>query len=168
LRPYLSVTDDEAVTADAAKLEAIYTEQGPRLWRSLYLSTGDREVASDAAAEAFAQALRRGDALHSPERWVWKAAFRIARGELAARSRVEYKVEYQDEAVVGIPDETLELLMALGQLSRIEREAVVLHYYADRSIREIARITGSKQSAVGVRLHRAKKRLRELMEVVDV
>jgi hypothetical protein len=27
-------------------------------------------VASDAVAEAFAQALRRGDALRSPERWL--------------------------------------------------------------------------------------------------
>src|SRR6266496_2776548 len=49
--------------------------------------TGDREVASDAVAEAFAQALRRGDAIRDPLRWIWRAAFRIAAGELKERGR---------------------------------------------------------------------------------
>src|SRR2546430_12508817 len=43
--------------------------------------------ASDAMAEAFAQALARGNELRSPQRWVWRAAFRIAAGELKARLR---------------------------------------------------------------------------------
>ena len=48
---------------------------------------GDREVASDAVAEAFAQALRRGDAIRSPERWLWRTIFRIAAGELKQTGR---------------------------------------------------------------------------------
>ena len=46
------------------------------------LFSSDPDVASDAVAEAFAQALRRGDALRDPERWVWKVAFRVAAAEL--------------------------------------------------------------------------------------
>jgi hypothetical protein len=55
--------------------------------------TGDREVASDAMAEAFAQALARGDELRSAERWVWHAAFRIAAGELTTRGRDRPMIE---------------------------------------------------------------------------
>ena len=44
-------------------------------------------MADDAVAEAFAQALRRRSEIREPGRWVWRAAFRIARGELKRRSR---------------------------------------------------------------------------------
>ena len=36
--------------------------------------TGDREVASDAVAEAFAQAIRRGDEVEAPLAWITRAA----------------------------------------------------------------------------------------------
>ena len=49
--------------------------------------TGDAELASDAEAEAFAQALRRGEAVDDVAAWVWRSAFRIASGLLATRSR---------------------------------------------------------------------------------
>jgi DNA-directed RNA polymerase specialized sigma24 family protein len=41
------------------------------MWQAVLAFAGDPEVASDAVAEAFAQALRRGDAIRSPERWLW-------------------------------------------------------------------------------------------------
>jgi DNA-directed RNA polymerase specialized sigma24 family protein len=76
------------VRADAVRLERVYEEEGARPWRAVYLYAADREVASDAVAEAFAQALRRGNELRSPERWVWRTAFRIAAGELKPPSPV--------------------------------------------------------------------------------
>lgn len=78
---------DATVRPDVARLEDIYEAHGVRLWRAVVLYAGDREIANDAVAEAFAQALRRGDDLQSPERWVWRTAFRIAAGELSRRKR---------------------------------------------------------------------------------
>jgi RNA polymerase sigma-70 factor (ECF subfamily) len=145
-------------------LEKLFEEQGPRLWRSVFLFSGDREIASDAVAEAFAQALRRGEAIRSIDRWVWRAAFRIAAGELARRSRQSAELP---EAEVQLSAETIELVVALPRLSPKERAAVVLHYYADYSIREVADITDSTPSAVGVRLYRGRRHLRELLEDND-
>ena len=71
---------------DQDRVEAVYRSVHPRLWRSLLSYTGDAELASDAEAEAFAQVLRRGDAVDDVEAWVWRSAFRIASGLLAARS----------------------------------------------------------------------------------
>ena len=48
------------------RFEGLYREHGDRLWRSLLLFTGRPEIASDAAAEAFAQAIRRGDQIRDP------------------------------------------------------------------------------------------------------
>lgn len=44
-------------------LEGIYREHGNRLWWAILAYAGDREIASDAVAEAFAQALRRAEDL---------------------------------------------------------------------------------------------------------
>lgn len=146
--------------ADVAYLEDVYEEHGGTLWRALFLYTGDREVASDALAEAFAQALRRGDELRSPERWIWRGAFRIAAGELSRRRR-----ESDDmlDTSYEVPEETTELLLVLPRLTPKQRVAIVLHYYCDYSLQEVAKVTGSTPSAVGVHLYRGRKRLRMLL-----
>jgi RNA polymerase sigma-70 factor (ECF subfamily) len=146
-------------TKAAARLERVYEQHGTRLWKAVYLYSGDHEVASDAVAEAFAQALRRDD-LRSPDRWVWRTAFRIAAGDLARRRREAHgfaDVAYQ------LPDETAELILALPRLSPKQRAAIILHYYSGYSLREVAEIIGSTPSAVGVHLHRGRKRLREFL-----
>lgn len=63
----------------------LFEEESAKLWRSILLHTADPELASDATAEAFAQLLRRGDGVRDPRAWLWRAAFRIADGELARR-----------------------------------------------------------------------------------
>jgi DNA-directed RNA polymerase specialized sigma24 family protein len=83
--PVLVDVRNAPVRADGLPLEHLYEEEGARLWRAVYLYAADREVASDAVAEAFAQALRRGNAIRSPDRWVWRTAFRIAAAELKRR-----------------------------------------------------------------------------------
>lgn len=121
-------------------------------------------MADDAVAEAFAQALARGDELRDPLAWIWRAAFRIAAGELKARSMIgELDVDPADTA----PEPVADLIRALRALTPHQRAAVVLADYAGYSHREIAEILGSSVSAVGVHVHRARRRLRRLLEVDD-
>ena len=150
---------DQQTKAMTARIEGVYEQHGTRLWKAVYLYSGDREVANDAVAEAFAQALRRDD-LRSPDRWVWRTAFLIAAGDLARRRREAHgfaDVAYQ------LPDETAELILALPRLSPKQRAAIVLHYHSGYTLREVAEIIGSTPSAVGVHLHRGRKHLRELL-----
>ena len=145
--------------------EAVYRQEGDRLWRALRLTTGSADIASDALAEAFAQLIARGSAVHDPAAWVWRSSFRIAVGELKARgvesgSLVDAGYEIQEEAA--------ELLAALPKLSPKQRASIVLHYQCGCSLKEVAEIIGSTPSAVGVHLHRGRKRLRELLGDEDV
>ena len=139
-----------------------YRAEAPRLWRALLLfAGGDREIASDATAEAFAQGIARGDAVRSPGAWVWKAAFVIARGELARRGTPEPRIERtpSDPAL----EDILDVIAALRRVSPMQRAAVVLHHYAGYPVREVAEILGTSRSAVGVHLFRARARIqREL------
>lgn len=146
------------------ELAGVFAEHGPRLWRALYAFTGDRELTSDAVAEAFTQMIERGDAVRSPERWVWRAAFRIAAGELKARRlRTASIPEGRYEGFEGEHD----LMASLGRLSPRQRAALILHYYADLPVPEIARILGSSAATVRVHLSQGRKRLRRILEEDD-
>jgi RNA polymerase sigma-70 factor, ECF subfamily len=148
----------------SAEIERLYREGGDRLWRAVLAFSGDPEVASDAVAEAFAQVLRRGDAVEDPERWVWRAAFRIASGELKERRKrpvMETIETYEME------EPARDLVVALSKLSDKQRASVVLHDAAGYPAREVARIVGSTEAAVRVHLMRGRRRLRELLEDDD-
>jgi RNA polymerase sigma factor (sigma-70 family) len=149
--------------AETSEVEQLYREHRDHLWRSLYLFAGDREIATDAVAEAFAQALRRGPAVRAVLPWVWRAAFRIAAGELQRRRTLETKGADRSYEIASDPS----LMEALKRLSQKEREAVVLRYYGDRSLHEIASTMGSTVPAVGMLLTRARRRLRTLLEDDD-
>jgi RNA polymerase sigma-70 factor (ECF subfamily) len=109
-------------------------------------------------AEAFAQAMGRGDAIRQPGAWVWKAAFMIARGE-SARGAAE--VSTVPELTSLPPEPVADVVRALSKLSPMQRAATVLHYFGDYSLAETASILGSSRSAIGVHLFRARKKLRD-------
>ena len=144
----------------AVTIEALYRQEADKLWRSLYAFSADAEIASDAVAESFAQAIRRGSAIRDARAWIWKSGFRIASGELKRRSRNVYLVP--DSTYFDQETDT-ELLAALAQLPDGQRAAVVLHYYADAPVREISRRTGMSQLSVRANLSRGRKRLKLLL-----
>jgi len=144
-------------------VESVYREQGTRLWRAVLAFTGNREVADDAVAEAFTQLLHRGDEIREAEKWVWKVAFRIAAGQLKERGheRLQREGSYQ------MPEPALDVMRALARLTPRQRQAIVLHHYADYSVKDVARIVGTSSGAVRVHLSLGRKRLRELLEDRD-
>jgi hypothetical protein len=61
-RSYVKRGPDVRVdTSPHGELERLYRSQRGRMWQAVFAFAGDPEVASDAVAEAFTQALRRGD-----------------------------------------------------------------------------------------------------------
>jgi RNA polymerase sigma-70 factor (ECF subfamily) len=126
--------------------------------------TGHREVADDALAEAFAQALARGDAIRQPRAWVWKVAVRVAAAQMKDIRRGGQQVP---ERAIDLPTPTVELLDLLRGLSPMQRAAVVLHYYAGYPLREAAGMTGSTAPAMAIHLRRARTKLRSTMEAND-
>lgn len=154
-------------TGASVRVHDAWVAHHERLWRSVLAWSGDRDIASDAVAEAFAQAARRGAAIDDVGRWVWRAAFRIAGGLLADRRRHNGgpAPELVDRAAM--PGEALALVDALAQLSDDDRTVVVLSLIGGWSSAEVGRLLGAGPGAVRVRLHRAKARLRTLLEEHD-
>ena len=140
-------------------VEQTYREAGDRLWWALLGYTGDREIASDAMAEAFARALSTVETIRDPVGWVWRVAFRIATAELrsARRPVIEDVPPYE------IDESVLAVIIALQRLSMNQRAVFVLFYLEDRPTKEIAGLLGISASTVSVHLHRARRRLRTVL-----
>jgi RNA polymerase sigma-70 factor (ECF subfamily) len=154
--------ENAAIALDRpASVESVYREDGARLWRAVYAYSLDRDIASEAVSEAYAQALRRGDAIRDVAAWTWRVAFRIAAGALKDRR--------SDEALSFVLDPhedryaDVDLLTALRHLPDGQRAAVLLYYYADLPVREIATRLGSNEIAVRANLSRGRRRLHALL-----
>ena len=146
-------------------MERLYREDGDRLWRAVYAYAGSREIADDAVAEAFTQAIRRGHELREPLAWVWRVAFRLAAGELKDRRLGTALADEPTEE----EEPMFDLIRALAKLSPSQRASVLLHHYAGYPTAEVAQILGSSPGAVRVHLSEGRRRLRELLpqEVAD-
>ena len=145
------------------RLRTVFENEHARLWRSLFAHTGDADIASDAAAEAFAQAVRRGDAMRDPTAWVWRTAFRIAGGHLASRWRLGDPAATSTATEDTLPEDVVALLDALARLGEVERRVVVLSLVGGLSATDVGRIVGASPGAVRVRLHRARKKLIDVL-----
>jgi RNA polymerase sigma factor (sigma-70 family) len=160
MAPYRGVGQNLLVMA-VVGTEALYRRVSERLWRSLYAYTHDRELTNDALSEAFTQLIARGDAVRDPEAWVWRAAFRIAAGELKRRPSASDQIRTRSYEM---PDSTADVIKALGALPNRQRAVIVLHDYADRPAREVGEALGITRATVYVHLGAARRRLRELLE----
>lgn len=155
----------------ADRVEDTYRRIHSRLWHSLLAYTGNPDIASDAEAEAFSQALRREKDLREIDAWVWRSSFRIAAGMLKDRSRTSLFRRRDDSWEIDSPvvDDvsTAEFLSQLGGLSEQQRAVVVLRYLGGFQPNEIAELLHSTGGSVRVQLHRAHTHLRTELEKSD-
>lgn len=148
-------------------MRASYERLHPRLWHALHAYAGDRDMATEAEAEAFAQVLRRGDAVRDVDAWTWRSAFLIVRGLLADRpthaSVDDVAVTLTGSSTVE-GESTVEFLSQLDGLSDQQRAIVVLRYVGMFTPTEIADVLHTSPGSVRVQLHRAHQKLRPSLE----
>lgn len=167
MAPYAGVVQHAAVEVPTDQgIEQVYRDQASRLWGALVAYSADREIASDAVAEAFAQAIARWGAIDDPARWVWAAAFRIARGELKRRRTQGLQAEPAGIQTLEL-ERSADLLQALRSLPHRQRAALVLHYFVDMPTADIAAVLGTMPATVRVTMLRGRRRLQQMLEDHD-
>jgi RNA polymerase sigma factor (sigma-70 family) len=154
--------DDVRVT-EASEIERVYRVVGDRLWWALLAYTGDREMASDAAAEAFARALAARETIRDPAAWVWRVAFRVA----TVLVRTPAGAAGNRETSYEIDDRVGDVIRELKRLPHRQRAVFVLFYLEDRPTREIAQLLDMSPATVSVHLHRARRKLRAILGDAD-
>jgi RNA polymerase sigma factor (sigma-70 family) len=168
--------------ADPADFEAAFRQHFPLIFRFIARRVG-AALAEDLAAETFATAYRRRASFHpgrgSLRSWLYGIATNLVRNHwraeqhlLALDARLIPEVDASDGteaadrrvmAAVLAP----RLAAALGQLTRDQREVLLLHAWAELSHDEIAEALGIAPGTARSRLSRARALLREQLGDFD-
>lgn len=156
---------NDVVVSTRDEVERLYRDEGNRIWWGVLAYSGDREIASDAVAEAFASALRDADRIHTPLPWLWRVAIRTASAEMKRKRHPGSDQLAEQPYDMDAPSNSV--LAVLAHLPRQQRAALVLHYYGGYSTKEIGELLGSAQATIAVHLHRGRKRLRTILEESD-
>jgi RNA polymerase sigma factor (sigma-70 family) len=168
---YRAVSDSAlGSTETTATLElefsAFFREQYRSLVRTIFLIVHDWEGAQDLAQEAFIECFSRWNHVsrfERPEAWVRRVAIRRA-VRLVRRERLRPLLEGQLRSFSLSGPIDIDVVRAIRELPAAQRAAVVLFYLEDRSVREVADILNCSPVTAKVHLHRARKRLAELLE----
>ncbi len=155
--------------AHIEEYEELFRREHATIARVAFLVVGDRDLASEVAQDAFVELFvnwRKVRRLDRPGAWVRRVAIRRA-----VRVRTRESRSTTGVAPIPVVDTSvgLDLDAALGHLSPTQRAAVVLHYYQELPVHEVADALGIKPSTASVHLHRARARLGKLLgeEVSD-
>jgi RNA polymerase sigma-70 factor (sigma-E family) len=158
---------DQPVTAvpRPASFEELVAATGDRMLRTAVLLTGDRHLAEDLVQSAYAQAFARWRLVSRADNPVAYTRTILTRLFLADRRRKRVAelplLDGADTASPpGDPALRLSLLDALATLPAIDRAVLVLRYFHDLPVAEVADQVGLSESACRTRASRALARLR--------
>ena len=151
------------------------SRDGDRLLRSAFLLCGSEADAQDLVQETFLQALRsmarfRGQS--TVYTWLHGILLNVSRHYHRDRKRMVLDEAVLDQTTAPVSESPLAidveltglgLARALAQLSAPHREVLILRFYEDMKIHEMARHLGISNGTVKSRLHYAIGRMQELL-----
>jgi RNA polymerase sigma-70 factor (ECF subfamily) len=153
-----------------AGFDEFYAEGFDGVARAIALATGGRELAYEAAQEAFTRALRNWRKVREmdrPETWVYVVAMNHLRDywRKADRQAATDPVINDDTGNVAV---RLSVRDAIATLAPRQRQAVVLRYLADLPLADVAEAMGCALGTAKATVHRALEAMRiELTENED-
>lgn len=144
-----------------------------------YRLTGNEDDARDVVQDAYLRAYRglrkfRGDAQFNT--WLYRITANCAASHLAKRSRqsteqlsddaavVDARPDHDPETRLGAAEERARVAAAVAALPWRLRQVIVLRDIYDLPHRSIAGELDISEAAAKVRLHRARRRLREVLD----
>jgi RNA polymerase sigma factor (sigma-70 family) len=160
------------VTSSTPGFDDVFYVEFRSVARTVFLICHDHDRAEDITQDAFVELLRRWERVSNYERpgaWVRRVAI-----QLAIRSHRRDRRRWRAEQAVDVPaqppltDVDIDLVRAVRELPAQQRAAVVLFYFEDLPIGEIADLLGCSPATTRVHLHRARVRLGRLLAEQEV
>jgi RNA polymerase sigma factor (sigma-70 family) len=140
--------------------EDVYRVDYPRMVRAARLITGSTATAEEIVQDAFIALYPRFDRLANPSGYLYRS---VVNGSLAQQrhERVVERLRHLTAASEAMaPTDLDETWLELRKLPPRRRAAVVLRYYADLPVAEVAAVLGCQPGAVKSMLHRALAQLK--------
>ena len=164
---------DAAASPDRGRDEAftrMVTAYQGAILRMCFLSLRDPTLAEDALQETFFKAYKRMDTFRSEsaERtWLMSIAINTCKdmNRSAWLRHTEKRVVPEELPIPAstVNEDALALAEAIRHLPGKQRDAILLYYYQDMTIQEVAKSLHAAPSTILKRLNQAKDMLRELL-----
>jgi len=152
------------VERPAAGFEETYREQRLALLRLAYLLCGSRETSEDVVQSAFTSAHARWEQIESPVPYLRRSVLNLVKDGQRRRYRLTSLTLAPEQAALSLPPEVDETWALVQRLPWIQRAVVVLHYYEDLPLVEIAQVLKRSEPTVRSDHRRALDRLRKAMK----
>lgn len=160
---------DRIASVDSGELtsEEVFERYHEMVYRLAASRTGSRHHADDVLQDVFLRYIRsRPVFLEEEHRKAWLLRVTInCCNSLMGSAWLRRTVPLEERFAIRLKEHS-ELWDAVMKLSPTYRTVIHLFYFEDCPIAEIAEILGLSESAVKVRLHRARNKLRSLLEGV--
>lgn len=141
-------------------LEDVYREQRLALQRLAFLVSGSREDAEDIVQGVFAAAQQRWATIDNPVAYLRQAVVNRAKDHHRTRLR-HLRLRPPPDPLVSHDPEIDETWQLIRRLSPTQRTVVVLHFYEDLPLVEIAEVLGRPAATVRSDLRRALAKLKK-------
>lgn len=153
--------DEGAVTVS---LEEAYRAHRVALLRLAYLVGASRELAEDVVQAAFATAQPRWDQVEDARAYLQRAVINQVKGDQRRWYRTQkHRALYEVDPLPTLPPEVDETWSVISSLPWYQRAVVVLHYYEDLPLNEVAEVLRRPASTVRSDHRRALDRLRKAL-----
>ncbi len=153
---------------DQIIIDMVNQHQG-MLLRMCYVYLRDQELAKDAVQETFLKAYCglnsfRGES--SPKTWLIQIAMNTCKSmqRSAWLRHHDRRITPEDVTQVAVMEETAEIVDEMMMLPSKLKEVIMLYYWQDLNVSEIAQLLGVAQSTVSRRLTQAREKLHEMMD----
>jgi RNA polymerase sigma-70 factor (ECF subfamily) len=168
----------KASRGDEAAFLLLYERHRDAVFRFAYRVLGTVALAEDVTHDCFLSLIRRPQAF-DPVRatlrtYLLAAARNLALKHFRGREGDVSVEEFAEDLRSPVSSEPLHKLLdeelaaqvrtAISSLPPLQREAIVLFEYEDLTLAEIAEVVGADIGTVKARLHRARQRLKRLLE----
>ena len=163
----------QAAAGDPDAFEAVYRQHVGRVFALCLRMAGDRRDAEELTQDVFVRAWERLPGFRGESTlgtWLHRLAVNVVlektRGDLRRTRRVETTDDVAalaPPAVVGSPEDRMDLEQAIATLPPGARTVFVLHEIEGYRHDEIARLTGTAVGTLRAQLHRARQLLMEAL-----
>ncbi|WP_347489045.1 sigma-70 family RNA polymerase sigma factor [Desulfoscipio sp. XC116] len=145
---------------------------GDKIIRVVYLIVNDYHVAEEITQEVFVRVFNsvnsfRGDS--SAYTWLYRIALNLSRNHLSRKAKISFrplKIEEKEDGLTESPEEKVvrkdmhkKIRSSIMQLPLIYREVIILHYFEELKVPEIARVLRQPEGTVKSKLSRGRKAL---------
>lgn len=174
----------QLIIENPGELQSVIDRYSDMLFKIAYLRMGNTEDAEDIVQEVFCQYIKRMEGFEGPEhekawlikvtlnacRKIWRSAWRRHQADIGETPMEVLQGDRQKQESDPAQDliakeEGQKVMAAVMALPPKYRDVIHLFYYEDMSVKQIAEMTGYKESTITSQLTRGrdllKKRLKE-------